>query len=236
VHSQRERREQTDRIEFATYGQQIVRDGKAIDSDELTRMVLEGQFYDLRHRFLFPRYELGPDRWLDVGLAPLFNDAGGFTVERLREACAGRPLAVDIAQFDRHRVIAALAAKGYTTADYSLEGDTLELRFKPGIYPHHLVGVRADGTLLHVGIEGRSNRVGVTLEQAAELMVKLGARQSLVLDNGNDVFLNVQGEYLVGEAEGDEKQLRSVLFFKCEAASGVTGDLRVSRCRVAGRG
>ena len=220
VYSERLARDITREIEFATFGQQIVRGGQPLASEELTRMVVEGQFYDLRHRFLFGRCQLGSDRWLDVGLAPFFDDTGALNPELLRAACEGKPLAVDISQFDRHGVVAALVAKGYASADYALHGRTLEIKLKEGIYPHNLVGLRDDGKLLHVGIDGLSNRVGVTLTQAAALMAGLGARQSLILDNGNDVFLQWGGEYLVGSAEGDQKRLRSILCFKSEPGAG----------------
>ena len=162
-------------------------------------------------------------------MAPFFDDAGGLNPELLRAACEGRPLAVDISQFDRHGVMAALAAKGYTSADYALDGRTLEIKLREGIYPHNLVGLREDGTLLHVGINCLSNRVGVTLTQAAAMMAGLGARQSLILDNGNDVFLQWNGVYLVGSAEGDQKRLRSILCFKSEPGVGTItpADFRV---------
>jgi hypothetical protein len=196
VYSTRLGREITPEIELATFGQQIVRDGQPIRPEELTRMVVEGQFYDLRHRFLFGRYEVAPDRWLDIGIAPLHDEAGGFDTRRLLEACEGKPLRVDLSQFDRARAVAALTAKGYTPADYTLDGAALVIKLKEGIYPHNLVGIRKDGTVIYAGIEGLSNRVGITLTQAAELMAGLGAEQALVLDNGNDVFLDHNGQYL----------------------------------------
>ena len=56
--------------------------------------------------------------------------------------------------------------------------------------------------------------------QAAAMMAGLGACQSLILDNGNDVFLQWNGVYLVGSAEGDQKRLRSILCFKSEPGVG----------------
>ena len=62
--------------------------------------------------------------------------------------------------------------------------------------PRTLAGVRADGTLLLVTVDGRAPgwSVGMTLREAARLMLSLGARNALNLDGGGSSAMTVRGE------------------------------------------
>jgi hypothetical protein len=62
--------------------------------------------------------------------------------------------------------------------------------------PRTLVGVRADGTLLLVTVDGRAPgwSAGMTLREAARLMRSLGARDALNLDGGGSSTMTVRGE------------------------------------------
>jgi Phosphodiester glycosidase len=62
--------------------------------------------------------------------------------------------------------------------------------------PRTLAGVRADGTLLLVTVDGRAPgwSVGMTLRQAARLMRSLGAVDALNLDGGSSTAMTVRGE------------------------------------------
>jgi Phosphodiester glycosidase len=62
--------------------------------------------------------------------------------------------------------------------------------------PRTLAGVRADGTLLLVTVDGRRPgwSVGMTLPEAARLMRRLGARDALNLDGGGSSTMVVRGE------------------------------------------
>ena len=62
--------------------------------------------------------------------------------------------------------------------------------------PRTLAGVRADGTLLLVTVDGRAPgwSVGMTLGEAARLMRSLGARDALNLDGGGSSTMTVRGE------------------------------------------
>ena len=74
----------------------------------------------------------------------------------------------------------------------------------PGFYgsfvvsrqPRTLVGVRGDGRLLLVTVDGRRPgwSAGVTLLEAARLMRSLGARSALNLDGGGSSSMVVRGE------------------------------------------
>jgi hypothetical protein len=62
-------------------------------------------------------------------------------------------------------------------------------------HPRTLAGVRADGPLLLVTIDGRRPgwSAGVTLREAARVMRSLGARQALNLDGGGSTAMAVRG-------------------------------------------
>jgi hypothetical protein len=62
--------------------------------------------------------------------------------------------------------------------------------------PRTLAGVRADGTILLVTVDGRRPgwSAGMTLPEAARLMRSLGARDALNLDGGGSSTMTVRGE------------------------------------------
>jgi Phosphodiester glycosidase len=68
--------------------------------------------------------------------------------------------------------------------------------FVAGRQPRTLAGVRPDGTLLLVTVDGRLPgwSVGMTLPEAARLMRSLGARDALNLDGGGSTGMVVRGE------------------------------------------
>jgi len=68
--------------------------------------------------------------------------------------------------------------------------------FVAGRNPRTLAGVRADGTLLLVTVDGRRPgwSAGMTLTEAARLMRALGARDALNLDGGGSSTMTIRGE------------------------------------------
>ena len=67
----------------------------------------------------------------------------------------------------------------------------------PNTHPRTAAGIRADGTLLLVVVDGRQPvSRGVDLEQLAALMLDLGAEEALNLDGGGSSSLFVNGELL----------------------------------------
>ena len=67
----------------------------------------------------------------------------------------------------------------------------------PDTHPRTAAGIRADGTLLLVVVDGRQPvSRGVDLEQLAALMVDLGAEEALNLDGGGSSSLLVNGGLL----------------------------------------
>jgi hypothetical protein len=68
--------------------------------------------------------------------------------------------------------------------------------FVSGRNPRTLAGVRADGRVILVTVDGRRNgwSAGMTLGEAARLMRSLGARDALNLDGGGSTAMTVLGE------------------------------------------
>jgi Phosphodiester glycosidase len=88
----------------------------------------------------------------------------------------------------RGRVAVAATAEGF--APLSAPG------FVASRHPRTLAGVKTDGTLLLVTVDGRRPgwSAGVTLPEAARVMRSLGARNALNLDGGGSSGMVVRGE------------------------------------------
>ena len=228
----------THEVEFATYGQTIVEKGRCIEDADLIRMVGDGEFYDLRHIFLFGRVETGPDQRLDAGLAGLWGANGNIDTGAVERAIHGEPITSDVRQLAPDLVHRAMSAKGYhnvanpkTVGEYSLESGFLRVVLRRGIYPHSMIGIRKDGSLILVAIRGFSNRVGITVQGGAEIMRLLGAETALLIDNGGDVMMCFDGEMVLSSSEGQRDRLRSIILLRTARPSvGLRwSDLRLTR-------
>jgi hypothetical protein len=220
----------TDEISCATSGQPLVEHGRPLDRDGLAAMAAEGLFYDLRHLLLFGRLRRGDDRWFDAGLAAFWTADGRLDQDLLAQAIRGEAVSLDVASLDEEEVAGALLDKGYTSSSspempgqFHLSRGRLNIVFLDGIYPHHMIGMRDDGQLLSVVVSGLSNRVGVSVLGAAEMMRQLGARDALLIDNGGDVTMGYRAETVVGPAEGARNRLRSMILFVRSTEAKRTG-------------
>lgn len=210
-----------DGLECFTFGQRLVDNGQPVSTADIVAMARRQEFYDLRHLFLFGRIPRGDKRWLDAGLGVFWND-GQLDTEAVARALQGEPVEVNIAQFIPEELRQAMAAKDYreagkprTPGEYTIRGGVMRVILREGIYPHNMIGIRSDGTLLSVVAGGLSNRAGLTIRGAAQLMQSLGAEDALLIDNGGDVMMHFDGLQVLGSAEGERSRLRSVLFFQC---------------------
>jgi len=209
----------TEEVEYTTFGQQLVQSGRPIDTSKLKEMAVAQQFYDLRHLFLFGRMQMGNKRWLDAGLAAFWEESH-LNTTALEVAIDGEPVTVDVRQFDAGAVRTAMDGKGYDEiaepkrpGQFSLRDGNLRFVLLDGIYPHNMIGIREDGFVISVVLRGLSNRLGVSIRGAAEIMCSLGAKDALLLDNGGDVMMEFGDVQILGSAEGERNRLRSVLFF-----------------------
>ena len=81
--------------------------------------------------------------------------------------------------------------------------------------PRTLAGVRSDGTLLLVTVDGRRPgwSVGMTLREAARLMRSLGARDALNLDGDGSTTMTVRGQVVNRPSDrGGERPVADGLF------------------------
>jgi Phosphodiester glycosidase len=92
----------------------------------------------------------------------------------------------------RGRVSVAARPEGFAP----LGGPDFFGAFVASRHPRTLAGVKADGTLLLVTVDGRRAgwSAGVTLPEAARVMRSLGARDALNLDGGGSTGMVVRGE------------------------------------------
>ena len=120
---------------------------------------------------------------------------------RLRLTSAGRPL--ELAQ--QRLVVSAgprLLRGGRVAVTAKAEGfappqaPAFYGTFVAARQPRTLAGVRADGKVLLVTVDGRRPgwSTGMTLPEAARLMRSLGARDALNLDGGGSTTMTVRGE------------------------------------------
>jgi hypothetical protein len=81
--------------------------------------------------------------------------------------------------------------------------------------PRTLAGVRADGKLLLVTVDGRRPgwSAGMTLPEAARLMRSLGAREAVNLDGGGSTTMTVRGEVVNRPSDpGGERPVSNGVF------------------------
>jgi hypothetical protein len=87
--------------------------------------------------------------------------------------------------------------------------------FVAGRQPRTLAGVRPDGTLLLVTVDGRRPgwSVGMTLPEAARLMRSLGASDALNLDGGGSTTMTIRGQVVNRPSDpGGERPVGDGLF------------------------
>ncbi|MCQ4210626.1 phosphodiester glycosidase family protein [Streptomyces longispororuber] len=125
-------------------------------------------------------------RWLTEHARP----GGSVTVETRAQDAAGRSLlAPGVSLFGAGP---GLVENGAVSIDPAREG--MSQRSLDERAPRTLAGIRADGTLLLVVVDGRTpSSAGATAREAATLAAGIGARSALNLDGGGSSTLVVRG-------------------------------------------
>lgn len=78
--------------------------------------------------------------------------------------------------------------------------------------PRTAVGITSGGKVLLVTVDGRSRtNAGMTLQELAELMVDLGAREAMNLDGGGSATMVVGGRVVNDPSDGFERPIASAL-------------------------
>lgn len=75
-----------------------------------------------------------------------------------------------------------------------------------GRAPRTAVGIKKDGTLLMVVVDGRSNNsAGLTLTELATYMLRLGAREAVNFDGGGSSVMAINGQVVNKPSDGKER-------------------------------
>lgn len=77
-----------------------------------------------------------------------------------------------------------------------------------GRSPRTAVGLKKDGTMLVLVVDGRnSNSAGVTLQEMALYLLRLGARDAVNFDGGGSSVMTVQGQIMNVPSDGSERSV-----------------------------
>ena len=75
-----------------------------------------------------------------------------------------------------------------------------------GRAPRTALGIKKDGTLLRVGVDGRNNNsAGLTLAELATYMLRLGAREAVNFDGGGSSVMAINGLVVNKPSDGKER-------------------------------
>ncbi len=148
---------------------------------------------------LLPRFQVGHNLSLDLSLLPSRLEYR----ERWNEATSivgGGPL---------------LLSEGKRIEDP--EPESISQVFYHSRHPRTGVGVRADGTLLFVTVDGRQPQtsVGMSLSELTDLFIELGAVSAMNLDGGGSTAMAVRNRLVNSPSDptGERKNADSILVF-----------------------
>lgn len=107
-------------------------------------------------------------------------------------------------------------------AAIDLKGEQFSADFSTTRHPRTAVGVTAKGDLLLVVVDGRQPMSrGASLDELAQLMIRLGCVKALNLDGGGSSTMNVLGQTLNRPSGGEERMVADslLLFGKVEVTN-----------------
>lgn len=223
-------RDITDNVAYLTSGQPVLQQGRIADIPEVAK-----KWDDLRHLLTFPTVNVdiegeGKQSKRYFGLGYLLKNK-----EVLENALRGkiveipttdlknwlkRPLNRDeiknilrnssYKKFESYRYEEASSPKDIAPGEfYVASEDLVKMRFKRGLYPHTAIGVKDDGNLVILQIHGISREQGAMVEEVADYLRLLGAKDAIIICNGGDVVtfsdklnLNIASEATVKDRNG----------------------------------
>ena len=142
----------------------------------------------------------------------------------ISEGAAGRPyfaitkdnkaiIGASGTQADTDSIFTAVGGSHIILENGQIKDTDMEDSFGYTAHPRTLVGIKKDGTVILVVIDGRQKSVsnGASLEKCANLMIALGAYDAINLDGGGSSTMIVldSGEYSVKNSPSDGK-LRNI--------------------------
>jgi len=97
--------------------------------------------------------------------------------------------------------------------EFSLKQEILRIAFFEGINPHNAIGVGDNGEIISMVVAGKSNRVGATYRQMSSLIKELGAKNAIILDNGADVMMYYDDQFLC-QSFAKRTRLNAIVIFE----------------------
>jgi hypothetical protein len=220
-----------DRIEFAVFGQQVIQDSKVVNARQLVH-----QFADVRHLLTLPNLNPGPvrsrffygaERTDDVwfGEAQLLDDrnlrraalTGSVELNRLYKGlgCSKNYLEEVLNSYgtyvgdETHRTLKEGEWR-WIPEDENL----VEIYLRRNTYPCTMLGVTRGGNILSLAWTGKYDTPGGwTIEDAAGELLKYGATEAILCDEGADVMQRGVDMDAELEIANKREHIRAVLIF-----------------------
>ena len=199
-----------------SFGQNIVEDTSDIAADNNAIFAINGDYYGFRDTGIVIRNGvIYRDEGAREGLA-FYTDG---TVELYDETSTTAQDLLDAGVWNTLSFGPALVADGAVIDGIgSVEIDTnFGNHSIQGEQPRTLVGVQEDGTLVFVVVDGRDDGYsrGMTMTEAAELMVSLGCETAYNLDGGGSSTMYFDGEVVNQPGgNGNERGTSDVLYIE----------------------
>lgn len=87
-----------------------------------------------------------------------------------------------------------------------VEEERIAADIAKGRAPRTALGIKKDGTLLMLVVDGRSNNsAGLTLTELATYLLRLGAREAVNFDGGGSSVLAINGQVVNRPSDGKER-------------------------------
>ncbi len=222
-------RDVTSEIQFAVYGQRIIKNGKNNIEN------LAEQFDDLRHLLRFPLFG---ERQLHLGFS---DDVGELYKDRTKVAAAlrGEPVVLSMAPLKTHTISdeerdRVFIEWGYNRRDskvlpaemkpgdyvVSKDNNTLTICFLPGIHPHSFIGFNKDGNVMAGLVPGRTHQAGTSLVALSENLIAQGAQGVFLWANGKDVRIDGEG-FPAGADSSRSNTMSAIVLTRGETPSSV---------------
>lgn len=84
--------------------------------------------------------------------------------------------------------------------EYKIEEEKVIVFLKPASYPHHAIGVSRSGNVVEVFVEGKSGRLGLTLDELSAELLKWGVVDGGSVDQGGGIYFWLQGKEIIKPA------------------------------------
>ena len=220
-----------DKIEFAVFGQQVIRDDHVVSPRQFVH-----QFADIRHLLTLPnlnpksaetRFFFGAERKDDVwfGEAQLLDDrnlrraalTGSVELNRLYKGL-GCPKDYLESVLNRYgKFVNNETFRSLEPGEWRWipEDDNLvEIYLRRNTYPCTMLGVTTNGNIISLAWKGKYDTDGGwTIEGAAQALKDHGVRDAILCDEGADVMQHTFDQHDDSGLANSREQLRSVLIF-----------------------